>query len=357
MVHRDCRIRQRSGGRGRPAVAVWLLFGAVVMISRTVPAPAAPPSAATVVEKTLAPVRHAPSPRPAALRKITPDSIGDLEALQKRFAEIARKVTPAVVALRIGRAQGSGVIVSRDGYVLTAGHVIGSPGKSVSVTLADGRRLTGRTLGRERTVDSGLVKLDGDGPWPFAELGMSESVRLGDWCLAMGHPEGYQKNRPPVVRTGRVIESDDHVMWTDCALFSGDSGGPLFDLDGRVIGIHSRVAGPVHINLHVPVNNYHATWQRLAAGDTWPAPGGAVLGVNGESHRLGCRVTKVFEGQPAAQAGLHVGDIIVSLDGQAVEHIEDLARLIGRREPGDEVDLHVHRAGETFQQRIKLGRR
>ncbi len=119
------------------------------------------------------------------------------------------------------------------------------------------------------SADAGLMKIADKGPWPHVEMGHSAELRPGVWCLALGHPLGYEKDRPPVVRVGRILRVGPTLVQSDCPLVGGDSGGPLFDLQGRVIAIHSRIGGPTDINLHVPVDVFHENWERLTKGEAW----------------------------------------------------------------------------------------
>lgn len=296
------------------------------------------------------------APRPAVpsgkvFTKAAPEDVADLLAIQGRVRALVDKVTPATVGVRIGRAQGSGVIVTADGYVLTAGHVSAKPGRPVMLILADGRRIKGKTLGSNRSVDAGLIRITEPGPWPFVKMADMASIHTGDWCLALGHPGGYQRGRPPVVRLGRVARKSNRVIQSDCTLVGGDSGGPLFDMHGRVIGIHSRIGKATIWNFHVPIVAYHTGWDRLAAGDVWgarPKPPTAVLGVDGEDNPRGCKVTSVAKKFPAARAGVKVGDIITKFSGQPVKGIDHLAALVQKKRPGTRVSLTILRKGKTL---------
>jgi len=212
-----------------------------------------------------APVLAAADEPPVA----APKDVGELRALEARVQEVVEQVLPATVGVQIGHARGSGVIVSPDGYVMTAGHVVGKPGQSVTFILPDGKTVKGKTLGLFKNADAGLMKIEDKGEWPYVEKGHSADLRPGQWCVAVGHPLGYQKGRPPVVRVGRVLRARDNAIQTDCPLVGGDSGGPLFDLEGRVIGINSRIGGGMHMNYHVSVDVFHDVWDRLAKGDAW----------------------------------------------------------------------------------------
>ncbi len=140
------------------------------------------------------------------------------------------------------------------------------------------------------------------------------ALQAGDWCLVTGHPEGFQAGRPPVVRLGRIISADRNDIHTDCELVGGDSGGPLFDMRGRVIGINSRIGPSTSLNLHVPVSTYRENWDRLLASESFTLHSGALLGVQGVSDEEGVKLTQVNPQHPAA-AGLVEGDILTAFQG------------------------------------------
>ena len=203
-----------------------------------------------------------------------PASTADLQAMQNQIQRVTKRIIPSTVAVQVGPAHGSGVIISPRGFVLTAAHVAGESGREANLVLHDGRSVKGKTLGIYRTLDAGLIQIMEDPPdggaWPFAAMGSSDDVTPGQWCLATGHPGGFEAGREPVLRVGRILSIDpDAAITTDCTLIGGDSGGPLFDTQGRVIGVHSRIGGPLHVNLHVPINAYRQQWSRLSAGEMW----------------------------------------------------------------------------------------
>ncbi len=306
------------------------------------------------------PETSAPS-APVAFEKETPENLADLVEKEKQIRKISKEVIPSTVNLQVGNAQGSGVIVSKDGKILTAAHVIGRSGRRVIITLPDGRRIKGETLGLNRDLDIGLVKITEEGEWPAVEMGDIDDVQAGDWCLATGHPGGYRKGRLPVVRLGRVIMKRSNIVQTDCTLVGGDSGGPVFDMEGKVIGINSRIGASTHWNFHVPVSLYETNWDRLVNGETWsegePRPGGPLLGVSGEDDPKGCRLTQIGDDLPAGQAGLEAGDIITSFDGKPVKGIESLKELVLSKEPGDRVRIEILRGDETLTKMVELAER
>jgi serine protease Do len=299
-----------------------------------------------------------------ATEKAFPVTVEDLRAIQDAVQATVAKILPSTVSVQLGNSQGSGVIISEDGFVLTAGHVIGRPGREVSITLHDGKSVKGVTLGVDRDDDSGLVKITESGPWPAVEMADADDIFPGQWCVSAGHPGGLTDGRGAVVRLGRVLFKNDEVVCTDCALVGGDSGGPLFNLEGKVIGIHSRIGSRLTDNFHVPIQSYKADWDRLVAGEFMggrrnvgtEVEGRPWLGVTGNPSEDSCRLTQVFPDTPADRAGLHVGDEILTFDGEAVSNFDHMAQLIQQRKPRDRVTLEIRRGSERLSIEVRLGR-
>jgi serine protease Do len=297
-------------------------------------------------------------------RTTEPSDLADLKALQESVRRVVDKCTPATVGLLIGMGAGSGVIVSEDGLVLTAAHVSGEPGRTCTVILHDGRRVKGKTLGTNDKMDSGMVRIidkgPDDGKWPYLPIGKAADLKRGQWVVALGHPGGYKKDRPPVARLGRIQTVGKDLVRSDCTLVGGDSGGPLFDLNGTVVGIHSRIGLSLAANIHVPSEQFKKEWDQLAAGEQIgrpPRPADAVLGVTFAENSDQVKVDEVYDGGPAYKAGLKAGDVILRFDEIRVGEPEDVRGLLRKRKPGDEVELVVRRGERTLTLTVTLGKR
>jgi len=300
----------------------------------------------------------------AALDKPAPENVADLKAIQQQVKAVLKKVIPATVGLRSGGASGSGVIIDKEGHVLTAGHVSAEADRNVTIILPDGKTVKGKTLGANHGIDSGLIKITEKGDYPFVEMGKSSELKKGQWVLATGHPGGFRPGRTPVVRLGRVLQVEETGIRTDCTLVGGDSVGPLFDLQGRVIGIHSRIGRTITDNLHVPVDTYRDTWDRLVKAEVWGRgfsfPNLAnvpYLGIEGDRDSKDARIKKIVKGSAAEEAGLKVDDIITSFDGKKIERYADLPPLIFKKRIGDKVAIEILRDKKTIKLELVLGKR
>ncbi len=307
------------------------------------------------------PIEVKPDPNlKSLLEGHAPKSLDHLRALQTRLRDLSKRVIPCTVNVQVGAAQGSGIIISEDGYVLTAAHVGGKPNRPVTFVFSDGSTAQGKTLGLNQTLDAGLMKINAkDKKWPHVKMGDSSVLKPGQWCVATGHPGGYERKRKPVVRLGRILSVDEKVIRSDCTLVGGDSGGPLFDLQGRVIGINSRIGTSLTANMHVPVSTYRETWDRLTKGDDWGNPPGVrpYIGVQGSESSDAARVAAVFPGTPAEKAGLKTGDIIVKFGDKEIKTFVELIQLVGEERPGNQVKLRVKRGEKTLNLRLVIGKR
>ena len=240
--------------------------------------------------------------------------------------------------METGGATGSGVVISEDGLVLTVAHVCDRPNRDVKFIFPDGKTARGKTLGTNHEQDAGMMQITDKGPWPFAELGTLAETRLGDWVLTLGHPGGFDPERPMVVRLGRIIRLAPVGLQTDCTISAGDSGGPLFDMRGNVIGIHSRISDSTAENFHVSITAFRDSWDRLVKGESWGDERSQRpwFGVRGVEHPDGCKLESVEEDAPAYKAGLKAGDVVRKINGHEVKDYATLRRLVAESKPGDE---------------------
>lgn len=292
-------------------------------------------------------------------------NIEDLMNLERKVSDVAIKAMPATVALvseQLG-SSGSGVIVNEDGLIMTAAHVI-QGAKEVTVVFPNGRQTEGEVLGANYSKDIALVRILEAGPWPYMEQGVSKTLEAGDWVVAMGHAAGYDAGRTPPVRFGRVMsKGPGNFLTTDCKLIGGDSGGPLYDLEGRVVGINSSIGVSLQNNNHAGIDGFKADWDRLMAGESWGElqmnplmnQERAFLGVGTTDVRgRGVGVTKVEAGSPAAKAGIRRYDIIRTIDGDRVSSGAVLQELLVKRQAGDKVKIELLRDDKTLEVEAEL---
>ncbi|MDR7486230.1 MAG: trypsin-like peptidase domain-containing protein [Armatimonadota bacterium] len=295
------------------------------------------------------------------------------DAYSQAVIRAVERAGPAVVSVGVGdrasrrrvpdpRGSGSGVIIAPDGYVLTNGHVVQGV-RDTGVQLQDGRRLAAQVIGIDPHTDLAVLRVGASG-LPAAKLGDSGRLRVGQLVVAIGNPLGFQATVTAGVisalgrtlrgQTGRLIHD---VIQTDAALNPGNSGGPLVDSHGRVIGINTAImAFSQGLCFAVPINT--AKWvvgHLLREGRVRRA----YLGVVAQTveldrgltlhHRLGghsgVRVAEVQQDSAAARAGVRAGDIIVTLDDIRIESTDDLQRALGQRQIGTPVRLGILRDG------------
>ncbi|MGQ0815963.1 MAG: S1C family serine protease [Gemmatimonadota bacterium] len=285
---------------------------------------------------------------------------------ETRIVNIARDVSPAVVSISRRGASGSGVIIQQDGLILTNAHVVGAV-REVQVTLADGRRMQGTVLGRDATVDIAVVRVQGRG-LPFATNGDSDQLKVGQLAVVIGNPLGLDRT----VTTGVISAVDrsprgvgmDGLIQTDAAIHPGNSGGPVLDSNGRVVGIATMILRSPGggIGFAIPINLANDVAQQiLTTGRVVRAFLGVGYidiepGMTMTKAREGILVNQVVDGSPADRGGLRAGDVIVGIEGRPVKQGADFRQLLRTRRPGDDVTLNVLRGGRSQSLRVKLGR-
>jgi serine protease Do len=286
--------------------------------------------------------------------------LAELLEVQRKVQAILPTVNTALVALESDGEAASGIIISPNGLILTAAHVVldhgttPKTGKRMKVFLANGSRTMGTALGANTVADAGMLKLDGArSDWPFVTWSRSDSasVAAGDWCFALGHPGGLDKERGPVLRVGKILKTTANSLQSDCVLMGGDSGGPLFNLHGDLIGIHSQIWEGRDQNVHVSLAPFLRHWDAMLGSQiisTWGQGNGGWLGVAtrlGDTQKL--EVADVAPDSPAAHAGMRAGDTILSANGRLMASREMFTETISTRAIGDHVVLLLrNRAGE-----------
>lgn len=295
--------------------------------------------------------------------RVAADPLQELKARESKITTTAAKALNSVVALTSSKGfggAGSGVIVSESGLIMTASHVVDALGEEFTVTFHDGREVKGKALGAHRTFDAALAQITTKGTYPF--LPMADAVGVGEWCVAMGHPGGPEPGRTPPVRLGRIWKQGQRSQFltSDCVLSAGDSGGPLINLEGEVIGIHSSISPNANYNRHVPVNVFHEDWEKMVRGEAWGKLGtaalldddfaqaiprnGALLGVFLEGAEAVVRSVTPLSAADAA--GIRAGDTVISFDGTPIDSTIALRRLVSAKKPGDKVTVTVLRDGK-----------
>jgi serine protease Do len=269
------------------------------------------------------------------------------------------------------RGQGSGFIVSADGLVLTNAHVV-RDAKNVTVKLSDRREFAAKVLGSDPATDIAVLKIDAKG-LPTVTLGDASAVQVGDWVLAIGAPYGFEQSATQgiVSAKGRSLPGDGVVPFiqTDAAVNPGNSGGPLFDAAGRVIGINAQIysqsggfqglafAIPVDVALRVKdqiVAHGHVDHARLGVMlQDVSAPLAESFGMKSPD---GALVSSVAPGSAAAKAGLKAGDVITAIDGDAVHVAGDVSSRIGSAKPGERLTLVLWRDKSRVDVPLTLGR-
>ncbi len=352
-------------------------------------------------------------------------SIDTLRQLGKAFATIAEKASPAVVSIKVEKhvavnypsfqspfgneqmdpfsddffdyffrrrapqqqpqqprrtpkreyvetGQGSGFIVSKDGYILTNNHLVGDE-ENVKVTLTDGREFTAKIIGTDPDSDVAVIKIDAEN-LPTLQLADSDKIEVGQWVIAIGNPFGLSHTVTAGIvsakgRSGLGISAYEDFIQTDAAINPGNSGGPLVDLDGKVIGINTAIIGPggnIGIGLAIPINiAKYAYDQIISKGSVTRGYLGVVIQdltpdlaeQFGLKDMKGVLIPDVTADSAADKAGLKPGDVIVEFDGQPVEKASELQNKVAMKKPGTKVEIVVLRNGKRKTLTAELDKR
>ena len=272
------------------------------------------------------------------------------------------------------RGQGTGFIISKDGYILTNNHVVGDVDK-ITVELQDGRKFEdAKLIGTDPDSEVALIKINGDN-FPVLPLGNSDNIEVGDWVIAIGNPFGLSETVTvgvisAVGRSNVHIAAYEDFIQTDAAINPGNSGGPLINLDGQVIGINTAImsesGGYMGIGFAIPINMARSIEEQLK---TQGRVIRGYLGIYGQDvtpdiadllklkESKGVIVAKVEKGSPAEKAGLQPQDVILEMNGKNIESYDVFRNDIAMLEPGSKVRFLIMRDGKTHEVVVTLGER
>jgi len=276
---------------------------------------------------------------------------------------------------------GSGFIISDDGYILTAEHVVHGA-DTIKIVLPDGKEMQADLIGADYYVDVAVLKVKGTG-LPYCNLDNSDNILIGEWAIAIGHPFGEAVGSPqPTVTVGVIsakerimkraeeggIRISEHLIQTDAAINPGNSGGPLVNADGGVVGINTAIittsGGSLGIGFAVPINRAREMARYIIEniGKRRAWLGVYLIPVNktiseaiGRAGEGGLLIGEIADNSPAAGSGISAGDIIVSFDNKQVNSVEDFDKIVFSHKPNDSVELTIERSGKKMSGKITLG--
>ena len=272
---------------------------------------------------------------------------------------------------RQSQALGSGCVISEDGFLVTNTHVIDGADE-ILIEFFDGLELPAEIIGTDPATDLALLKVEHDAPLPFLEWGDAEASRVGDWVIAVGNPlgQGFSVSAGIISARGRALQGsfDDYIQ-TDAAINRGNSGGPLFNMDGEVIGVNTAILSPtggsigigfamssnVAVGVIEQLREFGSTrrgWLGVRIQDVTPEMAEAL----GLDVAEGAMVTDVMEG-PSLEAGMQTGDVILRFEDQGVADTRQLVRRVGNAAVGSDVEVVVFRDGEEVTLTVTLGQR
>ena len=302
---------------------------------------------------------------------------GEAGAQFPSFADLAEKLTPSVVNISsfsqsetengegntpLSESLGSGFIIDGNGYIITNNHVV-DKAESISITLSDNTKTEARVIGKDPKTDLALIKIETKRPLNAVKFGDSDKIRVGDWVLAIGNPFGLGSSVTAgiVSAKSRDIESGpyDSFIQTDASINQGNSGGPMFNLQGEVIGISSAIFSTTGasqgVGFAIPANlagwvisqlKEHGEVKRGWIGIKIQPNTPEIADSLGISANQGVVVSGVTEQGPAQKAGLQAGDIVLSFNRQPIDNTKNLSRLIAETKIGTPAPIEIWRSGQ-----------
>ena len=267
----------------------------------------------------------------------------------------------------VPRGIGSGFVISDDGYILTNNHVVDNS-NGIFVTMTDGKEYKAKVIGTDARTDIALIKIDASGLKPLS-IGDSDKLRKGQWVLAIGSPFGLDSTVTAGIVSAINRDTGDYLPFiqTDVAVNPGNSGGPLINLQGEVVGINSQIVsrsgGFMGISLAIPIDEVMRVVEQLKAHGkvTRGRIGVQITEVQDDVAKAlgldkgqGALVSSVESDGPAAKAGVHPGDVIIGFNGQDIKHMTDLPRLVGATRPGASATIQVWRKGKKLDLKTKV---
>ncbi|KGM49326.1 serine protease [Pseudooceanicola atlanticus] len=374
MTHQAVSRAQAATQSRQPAIsarAFWTLtLATLLVLTQAIQAMARPESFADLADRFSPAVVNITTATTVAGRDEGSPIVPEGSPFEDFFREFQDR-NRGERAPRRSSALGSGFVISEDGFIVTNNHVI-EGADEITIEFFNGDELDAELVGTDEKTDIALLKVETDEPLPFVNFGDSDLARVGDWVVAMGNPlgQGFSVSAGIVSARNRALSGtyDDYIQ-TDAAINRGNSGGPLFNLDGEVIGVNTAILSPnggsIGIGFSMASNVVKGVVDQLQQyGETrrgW-------LGVRiqdvtedmadamGLASASGALVSDVPEG-PAMDAGMEAGDVITSFDGVEVEDTRGLVRQVGNTQVGKTVRVTVMRDGETQTLRVTLGRR
>lgn len=369
MTERTLALRQSN-----PIQLFWpLILGFALLIAQTIAASAQsrPDSFADLADKVSPSVVNITTTTTVATSAQPAPVVPDGSPFEDFFRDFMDRNGPDGQRPRQSNALGSGFVISEDGFIVTNNHVI-EGADEILIEFFEGFELEAEIIGTDRNTDLALLKVSSDEPLKYVNWGDSETSRVGDWVMAMGNPlgQGFSVSAGIVSARGRALSGsyDDYIQ-TDAAINRGNSGGPLFNMNGDVIGVNTAILSPnggsigigfamssrVAENVIKQLRDFGETrrgWLGVRIQDVTDDLAESL----GLDEARGALVTDVPEG-PALEAGMESGDVILSFDGVDVDDTRGLVRQVADTEVGKEVRVLVFRNGGTETLRVTLGRR